>query len=257
MRNMLKLAGAWLATCLVVALIMSAVPHDAIAQSLAAFSPEHIGFGLMGAIVTRVVPKTRQQLYALAYPETANQPEAISHILFDTQTFTSASTTTLTFFNTQQSDPTLGNLEQAGALTDPQWFEIHNWGLDVLQDGSAVVGVTEVGIMDDIAKLMLVGRPIFTFSMSNKQYGPYPLSFLHTSGGPTGQIAAGNTAATGNIQFGTNSFPDGGWNWRGNVIIPPKVGFKASVQWAAAQTLAAGNPLLRMWIAGVLHRRVL
>lgn len=206
---------------------------------------------------TRVVPKTRQQLYALAYPETANQPEAISHIIYDTQTYTSGSTTTLTFFNTQQSDPTLGNLEQAGALTDPQWFEIHNWGLDVLQDGSAIVGVTETGIADDIQKLTLVGRPIFTFAMSNKQYGPYPLSFLHTSGGVQAFIAAGNTAATGNIQFANNSFPDGGWNWRGNVIIPPKVGFKVTVQWSAAQTLAAGNPNLRMWMAGVLHRRVL
>ncbi|MGH7178477.1 MAG: hypothetical protein ACREJC_13950 [Tepidisphaeraceae bacterium] len=203
------------------------------------------------------MPKTRQQLYALAYPETANQPEAISHILYDSQTFTSASTTTLTFFATQQSDPTLGNLDQAGAFTDPQWMELHNWGLDVLQDGSAVVGVTEVGIADDIQKLMLVGRPTFTFFMSNKQYGPYPLSFLHTSGGVNATIAAGNTAATGNVQFANNSYPDGGWNWRGNVIIPPKVGFRVVVTWSAAQTLAAGNPILRLWNAGVLHRRVL
>lgn len=209
------------------------------------------------SINTRVVPKTRQQLYALAYPETANQPEAISHIMYDSQTFTSASTTTLTFFATQQSDQTLGNLEQAGAFTDPQWFELHNWGLDILQDGSAVVGVTETGIVDDIQKIMLVGRPVFTFIMSNKRYGPYPLSFLHTSGGVQAVIAAGNTAATGNIQFGNNSWPDGGWNWRGNVIIPPKVGFKVQIDWSAAQTLAAGNPVLRLWNAGVLHRRVL
>src|SRR5690606_4792173 len=139
--------------------------------------------------------------------------------IYDTQTYTSAATTTLTFFNTQQSDPTLGNLEQAGGLTDPQWFEIHNWGLDILTDGSAVVGVTEAGILDDIAKIMLVGRPVFTFSTSHESYGPYPLSLLHTSGGPTGQPSAGNSVATGNIQFATDSFPDGGWNWHGNVII--------------------------------------
>lgn len=255
MKNLLKMAGVFLGLGVAVAVMLSALPGAGMALPFDADSLPVIGVAL--GIATRVVPKTRQQLYALAYPETANQPEAISHIIFDTQTFISAATTTLTFFNTQQNDPTLGNLEQAGALTDPQWFEIHNWGLDVLQDGSAVVGTTEVGIADDIQKIMLVGRPVFTFAMSNKQYGQYPLSFMHTSGGVQGMIAAGNTAATGNIQFANNSFPDGGWNWRGNVIIPPKVGFRVNVQWSAVQTLAAGNPLLRMWMAGVLHRRVL
>lgn len=206
-------------------------------------------------IATRVVPKTRQQLYALAYPETANQPEAISHIIFDTQQYVSGTTTTLTFFATQQSDPTLSNLDQAGAFTDPQWFELHNWGLDILADATTAAG-GETGALDDIQKLMLVGRPVFTFFMSNKQYGPYPLSFLHGSGGAQG-VGYGTFTAEESIQVGNNSFPDGGWNWRGNVIIPPKVGFKVQVQWSAAQTLAIGNTQLRLFNAGVLHRRVL
>ena len=211
---------------------------------------------LMGAIAPLIVPRTRMQLDELANPQGRGVSQATPWILYDSQTYTSAATTTLNFFQTQQNDRTLSNLLQGGALTDPNYFEIYNLGFDILNDGSGVVGVTEVGIADDIQKLMLVGRPIFTLTIQDKNYGPFPLSFLHTSGGAQGFIAAGNTAATGNVQFANNSFPDGGWNWRGSVIIQPKVGFSVQVQWTAAQTLAAGNPVVRFWMAGALHRAV-
>ncbi len=211
---------------------------------------------LMGAIAPLIVPRSRMQLDELANPQGRGVSQATPWILYDSQTYTSAATTTLNFFQTQQNDRTLSNLLQGGALTDPNYFEIYNLGFDILQDGSAIVGVTEAGIADDIAKLMLVGRPIFTLTIQDKNYGPFPLSFLHTSGGVTGFGTAGNTAATGNIQFANNSVPDGGWNWRGSVIIQPKVGFSVQVQWSAAQTLAAGNPVVRFWMAGALHRAV-
>lgn len=233
---------------------------------LAVGAPHSIDIGIpglshlpiaLGMIAPLIVPRTRGQLDELANPGGGKGvSQATPWILYDSQTYTSAATTTLNFFQTQQNDRTLSNLLQGGALTDPNYFEIYNLGFDILQDGSAVVGVTEVGIADDVQKLMLVGRPIFTLTIQDKNYGPFPLSFLHTSGGVQASIAAGNTAATGNIQFANNSFPDGGWNWRGSVIIQPKVGFSVQVQWTAAQTLAAGNPVVRFWMAGALHRAV-
>lgn len=205
-----------------------------------------------------IVAKSKQQLAAIVDPQLVpgGQSEACPWVFYDTQTYTSAVTTTQTFFATQQNDRTLSNLLQAGALTDPQYFEIFNLGFDVLQDASVNAAATEVGILDDIQKLMLVGRPIFTLTISDKNYGPFPLRFLHTSGGAVG-MGWGTFAAPVSIEYANNSLPDGGWNWRGSVVIPPKVGFSVTVQWATAQTLAAGNPQLAFWMAGALHRRVL
>lgn len=215
------------------------------------------GTGLhLALIAPPVKARTFAELNILANPVEAQQGEAISHILYDTQTYTSAATTRLTYFSATQTDRTLSNLQAGGQLPDPQWFEIHNIGFDVLADGTTNAAATELGVYDDIQKLMLVGRPTFQLNLSDKQYGPYPLSFLHTSGGAVGQLT-GTVAASAVFQFANNSVPDGGWNWRGSVIIPPKVGFNVEVVWTAAQTLAIGNTPLRFWFAGVLQRRVL
>lgn len=210
---------------------------------------------LLGSIAPLVTSKTRQQLEAISNPQVTGQSEAVPWVLFDTQTYTSAATTTLDFFADQQADRTLSNMLQGGALTDPQWFEIWNLGLDILNDLTTAAG-TEAGILDDIQKLILVGRPIWTLTISDKNYGPFPVSFLHTSGGALG-FGWGTFTAEESIQYGNNSVPDGGWNWRGAVVIPPKVGFRVTLTWAAAQTLAGGNPPLRFWMAGALHRRIL
>lgn len=201
-------------------------------------------------------PKTVAQLKRLSSPQQASDGESIPHTMFDTQTYVSGTTTTLVFFNTQQPDPTLGNLEQAGAFTDPQWMELWCWQFDILLDASLSDVNLPTGAGDDIQKLMFVGRPVFTLSISNKNYGQYPLSQMHTTGGAVG-FGYGAAAATTGVQVANNSYADGGWNWNGSVVIPPKVGFKVSVQWAAAQTLNNGNTLLRMSNTGVLHRRVL
>lgn len=203
-----------------------------------------------------VKAKPKATLQAIANPENAGQPEAIPHVLFDTQTYVSASTTTLQFFATQQSDPTLSNMDQAGTLPDPQFFEIWNLGCDLLIDGTVSTVNLADGSLDDIAKIFLVSRSIFTLVIAQKNYGQYPLSFLHTSGGPFG-VGYGAAAATTGVQFGTNGPPDGGWNWGGAVVIPPKGSFRVNLQFAAAQTLLNGDTPIRFWMAGVLHRRVL
>jgi len=209
-----------------------------------------------------IVPKTFAQLREIANPTlvAGGESEAIPFILYDTQLYDSGATTVLNFFQSQQADPTLSNMLQGGALTDPQWFEIYNLGVDVLAGATSTgeVAATAAGILNDIQLLMLVGRPVFTLTISDKNYGQAPLSFLHTSGGAQGVAAGAGVIAAGTIvEAANNSFPDGGWDWRGSVVIPPKVGFGVRVQWTAAQTLAYGDAYLRFWMAGCLHRRVL
>lgn len=202
----------------------------------------------------RVIAKTKAQLDAISQPEFAGQPEALPWVLYDTQTYTSAATTRLTFFQNTNIDPTITNMEAAGQLPDPQYFEIWYMGLDILIDVSTAA--TEAGAVDDVAKLILVGRPTFTLTQSNKAFGPFPGSFLHASGGPTGGIASA-IATPGSIQFGNNGVFDGGFCVGGSIVLRPKVGWNVSMAWSAAQTLNFGNPLLRFWMSGVLHRRVL
>lgn len=206
-------------------------------------------------IGTPVVALDRQMLEQMANPQASQGGESIPFVLFDTQTFTSASTTELNYFVTSSTDPTITNMQGPGVLPDPWFLQIFNLGYDVIIDGTTQAG-TETGALDDVAKIMMVGRPVFTLTISDKKYGQYPLSFLHTSGGAYG-VGYGTFTAEESIQFATNSVPDGGWNWYGSVIIPPRVGFSVNVRWAAAQTLQGGNPPTRFWMSGILHRRVL
>lgn len=210
----------------------------------------------------RVVPKTKAHLHAISSPEDAKQPEAMPWVLFDTQTFAQGITTNLDFFTTVQQNKSLGNMEQAGTLSEPQYFEIHSIGMDVVQtvnDG----GLTgNLGSLDDMAKLLFgdagdgsdSGR--FYYETSNKKWGPFPLSFLHCSGGPLGFGWGTTTADTKLHQYANNGVMDGGFYVGGSIVIPPKVGFHVVLEWGGTVVLSA-NKGIRVWMLGVLHRRVL
>lgn len=207
----------------------------------------------------KVVPKTKEQLRALANPATANQPEALPWVLYSTKLYTSATTLTLSFFDKAEGgDLSLTNMEAPSSITDPKWFEIHYIGADILQDTSTAAAVGGLGTYDDVAKLTLVGRPYWQIAISDKVFGPFPFSFLHGSGGPTGIGYGWGTIAAGeSVQGAVNGIFDGGFHVGGSIILPPNTGFTFPVTWSAAQTLQAGNPYIRVWMAGVMHRRVL
>ncbi len=58
------------------------------------------------------------------------------------------------------------------------------------------------------------------------------------------------------IQVANNSYPDGGWDWCGKILIPPMANFNITVDWNAAQTLASGNSVVRFFMVGGLYRSV-
>jgi len=203
----------------------------------------------------KVQPKTKAALLGQANPQSATQPEVFPWVLYDTQSYTSTSTTTLSFFQTVQTDKSLGNMEGAGQLPDPQFFEMYKVGMDVLLRPAAQAGHAATGPIDDIAQLVLSGRGNFIFQISNKNYGPFPLSFLHASGGPTGFGWATMTAEA-QVSYANNGIFDGGFPINGGLVIPPKVGFSIVLNWPAALTLQA-SVNLRVWMFGALYRRVL
>lgn len=198
---------------------------------------------------------TRAQLDVLCNPASANQPEAIPHVLFDTQAYVDNTTTTLQFFQTVNADKTLSNMESAGQLPEPQYFQVFYCGLDVLLEDSTTSGGI-AGAHDDINKMLRVGHPAVSLTISGKRYiVGVPATFFHTSGGPTG-FNAGTWTAEENIVWADNSIPDGGYCVNGAIVIPPKQAFDVTINWAAAVNIT-GNQNLRFWMAGVLFRRVL
>lgn len=205
----------------------------------------------------RVVARTRPALNRQAQPTSAKEPEALPWVLFDTQAWTSTTTITQTYFQAVQNDKTLGNMEGPGQLPEPQYFEIHYIGADFLLSPNSVASIAAAGPLNDIAQFLFGQRGVFTFDVSNKKVGPFPLSFLHASGGPTGYLAITNAAAAQKNEFANNGIFDGGFCVGGSILIPPKVGFDVIVTLAAAATLQTTPLNVRIWMAGALYRRVL
>ncbi len=204
----------------------------------------------------RVVARTRPALARAANPQSAKEPEALPWVLFDTQSWTTAVDATKTYFTAVQNDKTLGNMEGPGQLPDPQYYEIHYIGCDFLLQEQFQAAAAATGPITDILQFLFAQRGIFTFNISNKRVGPFPLSFLHASGGATGYVST-NSATTGKVEFANNGIFDGGFCVGGALLIPPKVSFDVTVQLAAAPTLNTSPLNVRVWLAGALYRRVL
>ena len=194
----------------------------------------------------------------------AGQSEAIPYVLFDSQVYTSAVDTSLTFFQTVQSDKTLGNMMAGGQLVADYYLEL--WGINVdvlIPASSTATGLT--GSWADMDDLMWLGRPTFRFEMNDKNLGPFPCSYFHASGGvqgfgysETGEIAAAAAAvAVIKDEYANWGIFDGGFWVGGSVIIPPQSGFLVELRWPTAVTLLLGNPLIRVNLVGTMHRNVL
>lgn len=209
-----------------------------------------------------VVAKPKAVLDAQARPDLANQPEAIPWVWFDTQLFTTASTTSLTFFQTVYTNKSLGNMDAAGQLSDPQYFEVDRIGLDIITPPSVASAATaNDGAILNVFSLLFgdatttgAEQGIWSFKMSGKDYGPLPISFLHCSGGPTGY---GWGTATNSFNYANNGQMDGGWSVNKSITIPPKITFSVRFEWGGTIAVTGGPIPLRCWMAGVLHRRVL
>lgn len=208
-----------------------------------------MGFG------TPFNPKSNAVVTAQATPPSGNSQESIWHQLYDTQLFTSGTTTSQQFFLSPGVDPTLSNMTQAGTLASPQTMQIYDITLDVLSIlPVSVIAATVVGSLNDLALLIFGSnqRPTWTLNISQKAYGPYSLTVLHGTGGPSG---FGWGAAANSYQYAKNCDTPG-WNYYGRISILQQMQFSVQLNWAATATLTE-NKQLRVSMFGVLNRRVL
>lgn len=202
-----------------------------------------------------VRPRTLETLQAMATPQSVpgGNSEAVPWELFSCRTYESGTTTGLRFFDSAPVNPRLGNV--GPALPSPQYFECFYAYLTI----SAIPGATAA--IDDIWLLLHgvgtagAGVPTWSFTLSDKVLGPFPLTGLHTRGG----VYGGNAGAAATSEWGSNSEPtgQGTFCFDGSVMIPPTQNFAIDIQWPAAVTLAGGDTELCVSLAGVLHRRIL
>lgn len=136
-----------------------------------------------------------------ANPKDANQPEVYPGYWFDTQLFTSASTSgNVGFFAATNNDKTISNMLLAGQFPADEYFKLGEIHVDLLgrlrQVATTGAASNAVGVADDINQIMLNSRATLLLSYRNKPYGAFPLSTCRPTGGMRAAIAGAFDATT-------------------------------------------------------------
>jgi hypothetical protein len=181
--------------------------------------------------------------------------EVIQDTIYDTKTYTSASTTSLTFF--VQSIATVNNditnLTQPGILPSPESFLVQcprifvKWAPTF---ATTVAGST----VSDLA--LLFNTSILTMKFGNKTYGPFPAWMMSAGGGPDVRWSAAGAEAT-NKYFTYGQLGGPLWGLFPQLMISPLQSFQAILSWpSGAVTLGAGNPAITLVYEGQRARAV-
>lgn len=188
-----------------------------------------------------------------AIPPSGRSPEAIWHVAYDTKTYTDNTTVSLNFFDAVNVGTLdLSNMEIGGQFPAPQIFDIHGIMLDAWTAAPVSTSATVTGNINDLYLLLFVGRPRWTLTIQQKNYGPYPLSTLHGTGAP---VVFGFSSDGAEILQVASTDRSPGWNYNGSLTIPPQTAFQFNITWAAAQDLTA-DWRLRICMSGKLSRAV-
>jgi hypothetical protein len=179
--------------------------------------------------------------------------EIIQDTLWDSLTYTSASTTSLTFFvesiATVKNDIT--NMQQPGMLPNPESFLVQ--AVRIFMKWTPTSAATlAANVANDIA--LLFNTAIFTAKFGNKTYGPWPAWMLSAGGGPDIRLSANATPPiiTSYAQLGGPL-----WSLFPSLMISPLQAFQASLTWpSGAVTLGAGNPVISVVYEGQRARAV-
>jgi hypothetical protein len=187
--------------------------------------------------------------------------EFIGDTLYDTRTYTSASTLQLAFFSSQQAED-LTNLDLGNMLPDKQGFLVMSVRfypkVNPRSLARAAAAAIQTGPSNDIFQLTSTGRLEFNFL--NKDYGTFPLWMLPAGGGVSSMITAeGATADPGGIiDFANNGIPDARnmYVMEQPLFLPPMTKLGVLCKWPAALTLASGNTALVLAFDGLMVRPV-
>lgn len=199
-------------------------------------------------------PMTYEALAAAARPSQAGQPEAYAATLYDTQTFTDNSTTTLRFFGAAQTTANLGNLGQAAQLPAGSWFAIEYIRLSAWTAApvsTAAGGVT--GDVDDLLRIFYTSRPFLQLTYNGKPYGPWP---AHSALGDSGNISVFiNGTFTAEEVLQTGQAVGEGIYVGGSILLMPLTEFYVDLTLAAVADVTA-DYRIQLQLIGTRYRPV-
>jgi hypothetical protein len=180
--------------------------------------------------------------------------EVIQDTLYDSLVFTSATTTSLTFFVESIATTNLGitNMQQPGMLPNPESFLVQAIRFYVRWTTQTAAATVAASPINDL--MLLVNTGILTAKFGNKTYGPWPLWMM--GAGNFVQSSIGSTIAT---SLAVTAPEMGGplWALFPALMISPLQSFQASITWPAGTvTLGAGNPTIQLVYEGQRARAV-
>jgi hypothetical protein len=182
--------------------------------------------------------------------------EVIQDTIYDTKTYTSASTTSLTFFvqSIASVNKDITNLTQPAMLPNPESFLVQCPRIFVKWAMNALAATVAAQVANDIT--LLFNTAVLTMKFGNKTYGPYPAWMLSAGGGPDIRLTSNSATAAVNM---TSYAQLGGplWAMFPHMMISPMQAFQAIMEWpSGAVTLGAGNPAISLVYEGQRARAV-
>lgn len=183
--------------------------------------------------------------------------EVVPDVLYSTKTYTSASTTTLSFFDTGVSagryDVT--NMTQGGSLPTPQSFLILNPRVffnTTPQSDDSGAGAANVltSAFSDVVKLTNTG--IVTITINQKQYGPWPLWMWVANSFVKGAFSTGSDLLADYGQLDGNLYP-----FKPALCLLPLQPFTVTLNWpAGAVTLSQSTVDIKVLFDGQRARAI-
>lgn len=185
--------------------------------------------------------------------------EIVPDQLYDTQTYTSAATTELSFFSAVAANQGLSNMTQPGMLPNPQSFLIEYARIyfrvnPKTDDAGAAAPTTFASLYNDLA--LLVNTGIFRMTIGTKNYGPWLLWTMPAASYLQGVMTQAGAEAA-NITHDYAQLGGPLWNLRPNLMIAPLQNFNVTLAWpAGAVTLTDGNPPITVMLEGQRARGI-
>lgn len=179
---------------------------------------------------------TLQQLKDRVTPGKADgDMRGVPKALYDTQVYPIGGPVgPLTFFtNAAAAGRFITNMDQAGTLPNPEFFVVQYIAMDILgiQPGAFARLADVYSILFGLPA-GVGGAPYALLRYNSQEWGPWPLSQMHSTGGPTGFAA--NFALGALVEYANNGIPGSGGIWIGGaLILQPLKAFSLNLEWSA------------------------
>ena len=181
--------------------------------------------------------------------------ELVHAPVWDSVTFTSASTLRSRFFDTARANTGLGNAVfplQNSLLVKALGFFIKG---QIRTDDAGSAGVFASSFADT---QLITNTGVLSFSIGSKSYGPWPMWRLAAGGGTWGVLAAAGAEAANLVhdsgQLGMPT-PDSIYKLAIPLVIPAQTQTICELNWAATVSLT-GNTIICLILEGIQARPI-